>query len=203
MLPVEIVVRGYLAGSGWTDYLETGAICGTPLPPGLRESDRLPEPIVTPATKATEGHDLNITETEAEELCGRDAVSRGARGGARALRLRRTRMPRQRGILLADTKFELGVDADGRVTLADEALTPDSSRFWPAAELRARAARSRRSTSSTCATGASRRAGTEPRRARSSRPTSSTARGRATSRRSSCSPGSRSTRYLDDPEVVL
>ena len=133
MLPVEVVVRGYLAGSGWTDYLATGEVGGTRLPPGLRESDRLPEPIVTPATKATEGHDVNITERDAEDLCGR-ARYRAAREAALAVYRFAARHAEQRGILLADTKFEFGVDGDGVVTLADEAVTPDSSRFWPASE---------------------------------------------------------------------
>jgi phosphoribosylaminoimidazole-succinocarboxamide synthase len=133
MLPVELVVRGYLAGSAWVDYRETGSVCGTSLPPGLQESDRLREPIVTPATKATEGHDLNITEPDAEELCGRDRY-RTAREAALALYRFAAAYAEQRGILLADTKFELGVDGDGVVTLADEALTPDSSRLWPSAE---------------------------------------------------------------------
>jgi phosphoribosylaminoimidazole-succinocarboxamide synthase len=131
MLPVELVVRGYLAGSGWVDYRETGSVCGTRLPPGLREAERLAEPIVTPATKASEGHDLNITETEAARLCGSEHYE-AAREAALALYRFAARHAEQRGILLADTKFELGVDAAGVVTLADEALTPDSSRFWPA-----------------------------------------------------------------------
>ena len=133
MLPVEVVVRGYLAGSGWTDYLASGEVGGTRLPSGLRESDRLPEPIVTPATKATEGHDVNITEREAEDLCGR-ARYRAARESALAVYRFVARHAEQRGILLADTKFEFGVDGEGVVTLADEAVTPDSSRFWPASE---------------------------------------------------------------------
>ena len=130
MLPVECVVRGYLAGSGWKDYLRTGAVCGHALPDGLRESERLPEPILTPATKATEGHDENITEDEAAALCGEE---RYARAKAAALGLYRfaSRHAEARGIIVADTKFELGVAADGTVVLADEALTPDSSRFWP------------------------------------------------------------------------
>ena len=138
MLPVEFVVRGYLAGSGWVEYRETGSICGHQLPAGLVEADRLPEPIVTPATKAIEGHDLNITEPEAEELCGRDAY-RAARDAALALyRFARRPHAGSAGLLLADTKFEFGLDADGYVTLGDEALTPDSSRFWPADGVRAR-----------------------------------------------------------------
>jgi phosphoribosylaminoimidazole-succinocarboxamide synthase len=131
MLPVELVVRGYLAGSGWVDYRETGSVCGTRLPAGLREAERLSEPIVTPATKASEGHDLNIAETEAARLCGAERYE-AAREAALALYRFAARHAEQRGILLADTKFELGVDTAGVVTLADEALTPDSSRFWPA-----------------------------------------------------------------------
>jgi phosphoribosylaminoimidazole-succinocarboxamide synthase len=131
MLPVEVVVRGYLAGSGWTDYLATGEVGGTRLPSGLLESDRLPEPIVTPATKAVEGHDVNITESEASDLCG-PARYEAAREAALAVYRIASRHAEQRGILLADTKFELGVDGDGVVTLGDEAVTPDSSRFWPA-----------------------------------------------------------------------
>jgi phosphoribosylaminoimidazole-succinocarboxamide synthase len=131
MLPVEFVVRGYLAGSGWVEYRDTAAICGHRLPPGLVESERLPEPILTPATKALEGHDLNITEAHAEELCGAAAY-----GAARAAALALYRFAADRaeecGLILADTKFELGLDEAGVVTLGDEALTPDSSRYWPA-----------------------------------------------------------------------
>ena len=133
MLPVELVVRGYLAGSGWLDYGATGAVCGHILPTGLRESEQLSEPIVTPATKAAAGHDLNITEDEAAALCGSEQYV-AARKAALALYRFAATHAEQRGILLADTKFEFGVDGDGRVTLADEALTPDSSRFWPAAD---------------------------------------------------------------------
>jgi phosphoribosylaminoimidazole-succinocarboxamide synthase len=131
MLPVELVVRGYLAGSGWVDYQASGAVCGHLLPTGLRESERLPEPIVTPATKAEEGHDLNITEGEAANLCGSEAYV-AARDAALRLYAFASRHAESRGIILADTKFEFGVDGDGIVTLGDEALTPDSSRFWPA-----------------------------------------------------------------------
>ena len=131
MLPVEMVVRGYLSGSAWVDYSATGAVCGHELHEGLRESERLPEPIVTPATKAAEGHDLNIDEDEAAALCGAERYS-SARDAALALYRFAASHAEERGIILADTKFELGADADGRVTLADEALTPDSSRFWPA-----------------------------------------------------------------------
>ncbi|MBM3679118.1 MAG: phosphoribosylaminoimidazolesuccinocarboxamide synthase, partial [Actinobacteria bacterium] len=131
MLPVEVVVRGYLAGSGWVDYQATGAVCGRVLAPGLRESERLPAPIVTPATKASEGHDLNISEEEAAALCGSDLFA-AARDAAVRLYAFAAAHAEARGIVLADTKFELGVDEDGVVTLGDEALTPDSSRFWPA-----------------------------------------------------------------------
>lgn len=131
MLPVEIVVRGYLSGSGWVDYRTGGSVCGNALPEGLVESDRLPEPIVTPATKALEGHDLNITEDEARSLCGEEAYD-AARAAALALYRFGMLHSEGRGIILADTKFEFGVDDDGVVRLGDEAMTPDSSRFWPA-----------------------------------------------------------------------
>jgi phosphoribosylaminoimidazole-succinocarboxamide synthase len=130
MLPIECVVRGYLAGSGWRDYRETGAVCGHVLPAGLRESERLPEPIFTPATKANEGHDENIDEERAAALCG-EALYRAAKSAALALYAFGSTHAEARGIILADTKFELGVAADGTLTLGDEALTPDSSRFWP------------------------------------------------------------------------
>ncbi len=130
MLPVELVVRGYLSGSGWIDYQASGSVCGHSLPPGLRESDRLPAPIVTPATKAEEGHDLNITEERAAVLCGTDAYA-AARDAALRLYGFASGHAEARGIVLADTKFEFGIDPRGVVTLGDEALTPDSSRFWP------------------------------------------------------------------------
>jgi phosphoribosylaminoimidazole-succinocarboxamide synthase len=133
MLPIECVVRGYLAGSGWKDYQATGEVCGHALPGGLRESDRLPDPIFTPATKAQTGHDENITREQAAALVGAD---RFAEVEAISLALYRfgAEHAATRGILLADTKFELGVDPEGRLVLADEAMTPDSSRFWPADE---------------------------------------------------------------------
>jgi phosphoribosylaminoimidazole-succinocarboxamide synthase len=130
MLPVELVVRGFLAGSGWVDYRETGETCGHRLPVGLRESERLPHPIVTPATKSESGHDLNISEVEAETLCGADRYA-AARQAALSLYASAAARAESCGILVADTKFEFGVAGDGTVTLADEALTPDSSRFWP------------------------------------------------------------------------
>ena len=131
MLPIECVVRGYLAGSGWKDYRTTGEVCGHRLPPGLKESDLLPEPIFTPATKATTGHDENITREQAAKLVG---AARFAEAERLAIALYRfaSDYARQRGIIIADTKFEFGTDRDGRLVLGDEALTPDSSRFWPA-----------------------------------------------------------------------
>lgn len=130
MLPIECVVRGYLAGSGWKDYRATGAVCGHALPAGLREADRLPAPIFTPATKAASGHDENITRAQAAELVG---AARLAEVERTALALYRfvANHAASRGIIVADTKFELGLDGDTLV-LGDEAATPDSSRFWPA-----------------------------------------------------------------------
>jgi len=133
MLPVEFVVRGHLSGSGWLEYLDDGTVCGHALPPGLVESERLPEPILTPATKAAEGHDLNITESEAAALCG-EAAYEVARTAALDLYRFAAEHVAARGLVLADTKFEFGLDGTGAVTLGDEALTPDSSRYWPAAE---------------------------------------------------------------------
>ena len=133
MLPVEFVVRGYLAGSGWKDYRETGAICGNALPDGMLESSRLPAPIVTPATKAAEGHDENIDEERASQLCG-ETRYQAARAAALELYRFGSDHAEARGIVLADTKFEFGVGPDGEVVLGDEAMTPDSSRFWPASD---------------------------------------------------------------------
>jgi phosphoribosylaminoimidazole-succinocarboxamide synthase len=133
MLPVEIVVRGYLSGSGWKDYSSTGGVCGHDLPTGLRESARLPEPIVTPATKAQSGHDENIDWRTAADLVGPELWTK-VESVALALYRYAAVHSEERGIILADTKFELGIDRDGALVLGDEALTPDSSRFWPAAE---------------------------------------------------------------------
>ena len=130
MLPIECVVRGYLAGSGWRDYRETGAVCGHRLPEGMRESERLPEPIFTPATKATDGHDENIDEEQAAALCGADVYD-AAKSASLALYAFGAAHAEAQGIILADTKFELGVAPGGELVLGDEALTPDSSRFWP------------------------------------------------------------------------
>jgi phosphoribosylaminoimidazole-succinocarboxamide synthase len=131
MLPIECVVRGYLAGSGWKDYRATGAVCGHELPGDLRESDPLPEPIFTPATKAQSGHDENIDRDRAAELVGAELLADVERIAIELYRFASAHAA-ERGIIIADTKFELGLDADGVLTLGDEALTPDSSRFWPA-----------------------------------------------------------------------
>jgi phosphoribosylaminoimidazole-succinocarboxamide synthase len=133
-LPIEVIVRGYLAGSGWKDYGRTGAVCGIPLPAGLRESDRLPEPLFTPSTKAEEGHDENISIDQAAELVGRDVAERVA-DLAIALYRRGAAIAEPAGVILADTKFEFGIDpASGELLLIDEVLTPDSSRFWDATD---------------------------------------------------------------------
>jgi phosphoribosylaminoimidazole-succinocarboxamide synthase len=131
-LPIEAVVRGYLIGSGWKDYQQSGAVCGIALPAGLRQADRLPEPIFTPATKAELGaHDENIPYERVVALVGR-GLAEQVRATALALYAFAVEHALQRGIIIADTKFEFGVDEAGHLTLIDEALTPDSSRFWPA-----------------------------------------------------------------------
>jgi phosphoribosylaminoimidazole-succinocarboxamide synthase len=135
-VPIECVARGYLSGSGWKEYQQTGSVCGVKLPAGLRESDRLPEPIFTPATKADTGHDVNISEDEAGRLAGRELVAR-----LKSLTLdiyrRGAALAESKGIIVADTKFEFGLVGAGNpatdVVLIDEVLTPDSSRFWPRA----------------------------------------------------------------------
>jgi len=131
MLPIECVVRGYLAGSGWKDYQATGTTSGHELPEGLRESDELPEPIFTPATKAQTGHDENITREQAATLVGSGRLAEVERIAIEVYRTA-AEYARGQGIVIADTKFEFGVDAKGTIVLGDEALTPDSSRFWPA-----------------------------------------------------------------------
>jgi phosphoribosylaminoimidazole-succinocarboxamide synthase len=133
MLPIECVVRGYLAGSGWKDYGADGEVCGHHLPAGLRESDRLPEPIFTPATKAETGHDENITREQAAELVGTDRLHE-VEATSLALYGFAAGYAAERGVMIADTKFEFGIDESGQLVLADEALTPDSSRFWPAGD---------------------------------------------------------------------
>ena len=130
-LPIECVVRGYLAGSGWKEYQRSGTVCGIRLPPGLSESSELPEPIFTPATKAETGHDENIPFERAVELVGADVAEKARHLSVRLYTFARA-FARERGILIADTKFEFGLLADGRLILIDEVLTPDSSRFWPA-----------------------------------------------------------------------
>jgi phosphoribosylaminoimidazole-succinocarboxamide synthase len=131
MLPLECVVRGYLVGSGWKDYGRTGAVCGIPLPAGLREADKLPQTLFTPSTKATEGHDENITAEQGIELVGEQRYREVERVSI-ALYERAAEAALERGIILADTKFEFGLDAAGQLVVGDEVLTPDSSRFWPA-----------------------------------------------------------------------
>lgn len=131
VFPVECVVRGYLAGSGWKDYQKTGRVCGHELPAGLREADRLPRPIFTPATKAASGHDENITETEFAAAVG-DENARRLTSLSLRIYERAAEYALTRGIIIADTKFEFGRDENGNVLLIDEVLTPDSSRFWAA-----------------------------------------------------------------------
>ena len=131
VFPIECVVRGYLAGSGWKSYQKTGAVCGVRLPKGLRESEKLPEPIFTPATKAASGHDENISFEQSAQIIGREAAEKLRRGTLEVYR-KAADYARARGIIICDTKFEWG-EADGRILLVDEVLTPDSSRFWPAA----------------------------------------------------------------------
>jgi phosphoribosylaminoimidazole-succinocarboxamide synthase len=130
VVKMECVARGYLSGSGWKEYRKRGLVCGVPLPPGLQESDRLPEPIFTPTTKATEGHDLPLTFEDAVDLVGRGLAEK-LRELTVGIYERAAEIALERGIILADTKFEFGF-ADGELILVDEVLTPDSSRFWPA-----------------------------------------------------------------------
>jgi phosphoribosylaminoimidazole-succinocarboxamide synthase len=131
-LPVECVVRGYLAGSGWNDYQKTGAVCGIRLPAGMKQAEKLPEPIFTPSTKATAGHDENISQEQAAALVGAD-VAEGIRSASMSIYRKAAEYALDRGIIIADTKFEFGL-YDGKLMWIDEALTPDSSRFWSAAE---------------------------------------------------------------------
>jgi len=131
MLPVECVVRGYITGSGWSDYKATGRVSGIELPAGLRESERLPEPIFTPTTKADVGHDEAIDFERAAELVGDRGLTEQVRDISIALYSFAAEHARERGVILADTKFELGLDEDGELLVGDEVLTPDSSRYWP------------------------------------------------------------------------
>jgi phosphoribosylaminoimidazole-succinocarboxamide synthase len=133
-LPIEAVVRGYLIGSGWKDYQKTGAVCGIPLPKGLKQADKLPEVIFTPATKAEVGaHDENISFAQVEKMIGKELAARVREVSIRLYR-EAADFARERGIIIADTKFEFGTDATGNLVLIDEVLTADSSRFWPADE---------------------------------------------------------------------
>jgi phosphoribosylaminoimidazole-succinocarboxamide synthase len=133
-LPIECVVRGYLAGSGWNDYQRTGAVCGIKLPAGMQQAEKLPKPVFTPSTKATTGHDENITQEQAAALVGAD-VAREVRAASLEIYKQAAEYARERGIIIADTKFEFGL-FDGTLMWIDEALTPDSSRFWAADEYR-------------------------------------------------------------------
>jgi phosphoribosylaminoimidazole-succinocarboxamide synthase len=133
MLPIECVVRGYLSGSGWKSYQESGEVCGIALPEGLRESDRLPEPIFTPTTKAAEGHDQPLTPEQAANLVGEERFAELEQVSIDLYRMAAA-YAAEKGIIIADTKFELGLDEQGNLVLGDEAFTPDSSRFWPADE---------------------------------------------------------------------
>jgi phosphoribosylaminoimidazole-succinocarboxamide synthase len=135
MLPVECVVRGYLAGSGWSAYRETGVVCGHRLPDGLREADALPAPIFTPTTKAQTGHDEPLEPQDVADLLGADRAAEVEHASVALYRFA-AGYAAERGIIVADTKFELGVDDDGSLVVADEVFTPDSSRFWPADEYR-------------------------------------------------------------------
>jgi phosphoribosylaminoimidazole-succinocarboxamide synthase len=136
VFPIEAVVRGYIVGSGWKEYQKTGEVCGHKLPVGLRESDKLAEPIFTPATKAEEGHDENISEATMAQIVG-DDVTRAVRETSLRLYKEASEFALTKGIIIADTKFEFGRDNEGRIILIDEVLTPDSSRFWPASEYQA------------------------------------------------------------------
>lgn len=130
VIPVECIIRGYLAGSGWIEYQKTQSICGLKLPPGLKESDKLPEPIFTPSTKATTGHDENISFSSVIDLIGKKLAEELKEKSMRVY-LKASDYARDRGIIICDTKFEWGITKDNRILLIDEVLTPDSSRFWP------------------------------------------------------------------------
>ena len=168
-LQVECVARGYISGSGWKDYKATGQLCGVALPRGLRESDRLPEPLFTPATKAESGHDENITEAQAATVVGAELLAR-LKNLTLALYAFGVEHAASCGIILADTKFEFGLTDEGELLLIDEMMTPDSSRYWPPT-CTPRAGRNRASTSSTSATTSSRSSGTSSRRYRRCRRT--------------------------------
>lgn len=130
MLPIECIVRGYITGSGWKSYKQDGTVCGIKLPDGLKESEKLPEPIFTPTTKAEEGHDMNISFEEVCGLIGKDLAEK-VKTKTIEIYTKCADYAREKGIIIADTKFEFGLDENGNLVLADEVLTPDSSRFWP------------------------------------------------------------------------
>lgn len=130
MLPIECIVRGYITGSGWKDYLESGSVCGIKLPAGLKESEKLPSPIFTPTTKAAEGHDMPISFEEVCNLIGKDLAEK-VKNKTIEVYSKCADYAKSKGIIIADTKFEFGLDENGELVLADEVLTPDSSRFWP------------------------------------------------------------------------
>ena len=203
MLPIECVVRGYLAGSGWKDYLRDAArSAGTACRDGLRESERLPEPIFTPATKAQTGHDENIDRAAAVELVGEERFDEVERLALELYRFA-SEHARERGIILADTKLEFGLDDDGRLVLARRGVHARLVALLAGRRVRARRTRSRRSTSSSCATTASRSAGTRPTRARSCRTTSSTGTRARYVEAFERLTGIAFDAYLADPEVVL
>lgn len=133
MLPVECIVRGYITGSGWKSYQADGSVCGIPLPEGLQESQKLPEPIFTPTTKATEGHDENISFEQVCDLIGKD-LAEELRSKTIEIYKKCADYALTKGVIIADTKFEFGIDENGKLVIGDEMLTPDSSRFWPAAD---------------------------------------------------------------------
>ena len=130
-LPVECIVRGYLAGSAWKDYQKTGEICGYKLPPGMKEAEKLPEPLFTPSTKAKEGHDVNITFEQMVSILGNEKMAQEIKEYSLTIYKQASDIAFKKGIIIADTKFEFGLDENDRLILIDELLTPDSSRFWP------------------------------------------------------------------------
>jgi len=188
MFPVECVVRGYLSGSGWKDYLATGTVCGIPLAAGLQQADKVPEPIFTPATKSQDGeHDVNISYDEMALRVGAQSAER-LRSLSLAVYKKASTYAEQRGLILADTKFEFGMHAEG-IVLADEVLTPDSSRYWPT-EAYQPGINSLRSTSNMYATTLKAFAGTSRRRHRRYQMMWCCTHSRSISRPSACSPGS-------------
>ena len=182
---IECVARGYIIGGGWKDYLATGKVCGVELPAGLKQAQKLPEPIFTPAAKAELGtHDENIPYERVVEMYG-EKIASTIRNATLELYKRAAEYALTRGIIIADTKFEFGLDDDGNVLLMDEVLTPDSSRFWPADSTTVKSALHPRAlTSSTFATGLKRSPGTRPRRLRSSLKKSSKRRPTSTAKHS-------------------